>query len=160
MNRISALTIAAVLLTFSTAPAQMEPPPPQRGLERVERWKKVRMVEALDLSEDQASRLFARLNDFEKQRRELMRERGELLDRVERLLSAGADSIEFEKTFAEVRAVDRKMVDSRIALVGGLEDLLTLKQRARFLLFERRFDIELRDAMREVQRRRRMPHEQ
>ena len=136
------------------AAAQVEGPPGPRGFERVERWKKVRMIEALDLSEEQSARLFARLNEVEKKRRELMRRRGELLDRLDVAVNEHADSLEIEKIFSDVESVDQEMSKGRRDLFRGLGDLLTLEQRARFLLFERRFERELRDAMREVQRRR------
>lgn len=128
-------------------------------LERIERFKKMRMVEMLELNEEQSVRFFARYNEHEKMRRELMRQKDEVLDRIERLLRSGGEPKEYEKLFADVITINRRLGDERLNFFNGLSDLLTIEQRAKLLLFERRFENELREAMREARQRRRGPFE-
>jgi hypothetical protein len=54
-----------------------------------------------------------------------MKERGEALDRLERLIRNKADDSEYEKAFADVAAVDDKMTTERRSFIAGLSDILT-----------------------------------
>lgn len=152
-RRIHGYFLLAILPVFVTN-AQPARPPEQRPYERIEQWKKVRLVEMLDLNEDQSVRFLARMNEHENARRELMKSRVETLDKIERLIRNNADGKEIEKVFPEAEAIDTKIVDEGRHFFDGLADILTPEQRGKLLLFERRFEKELRDAMREFQRRR------
>lgn len=137
--------------------AQDALPPPMSGErphERIEQWKKVRLIEILDLKEDQSVRFFARLKEHDLVRRTLMKEKGEALDRLDRLVRNRASEADLEKAFPDVLAVDDRMRDEQRKYFAGLADLLTPEQRAKLLLFERQFEKELREAMREAQRKR------
>jgi hypothetical protein len=129
-------------------------PSGDRPWDRIENLRKVRLVEVLELKEDQSVRFLARLNEHDNARRNLVKERGDALDRLERLVRNKADDSEFDKAFADVAAVDDRLTAERKAFTAGLSDILTPTQRAKMLIFERRFEKELREAMREAQRRR------
>jgi Spy/CpxP family protein refolding chaperone len=125
-----------------------------RPYERIENLRKVRLVEILELKEDQSVRFLARMNDHDNARRTMMKDRGEALDRLERLIRNKADDSEYEKAFADVAAVDDRLTTERRSFFAGFSDILTPTQRAKMIIFERRFEKELREAMREAQRRR------
>lgn len=147
--------LALFLCCAGVAAAQPSmPPPDQRPLERIERLKKVRLIEMLDLKEDQSVRFFSRMNEHDKIRRDLKRQKGEVLDRIERLVRNHADDQEFEKEYPEVRAVDAKLAEENWNFFESLKDILTPEQRGKYLLFERHFEVELREAMREAVRMR------
>ncbi len=153
----SSLRAACMLLVLIPLSGFAQPPGPPQGarpFERIEQWKKVRLIEILDMKEDQSARFFARLNEHEAQRRELHKEKGEILDRLDRLVRNHAESAELEKVIPEVLAVDDKTHDEQNKFFLSLGDILTVDQRAKLLLFERQFEKELRDAMREAQRKR------
>lgn len=150
MNRFVLLFLSVVFVTAAHAQPPGRPP-----LERIERFKKMRMLEMLELGEEQSARFIARYNEQEQKRRELMKQRDELLDRLEQLLRAKADESEYQKLFIEIIDINRRIGEERLAFFNGLSDLLTIEQRAKLLLFERRFENELREAMREAQQRRR-----
>ncbi len=148
VTRVLAVALLFGCVELATAQPSM-PPPDQRPMERIERLRKVRLIEMLDLKEDQSVRFFARMNEHEKARRELKRQKGEVLDRIERLVRNHADDSEFEKEYPEVRAIDAKLAEENWNFFDSLKDLLTPEQRGKFLLFERHFDMELREAMRQ-----------
>lgn len=129
-------------------------PPDQRPFERIEHLKKIRLIEMLDLKEEESVRFFARHNEHELANRDLLKERGEALDRVERLVRNNADDKEFEKAFGDVMAVDDRIIAEKRKFFAGLSDILTPQQRGKLMLFERRFEKELREAMRDAQQRR------
>ncbi len=156
MNRLA--IVIFVFFSLGLLRAQPSGGPPQMGgrsMERVERFKKMRLVEMLDLKEDQSVRFFARFNDFENARKELNRQKDETLDKIERLLRNKADQKEYEKLFDEVEVVNRKIGEEKLKFFNSLSDLLTIEQRAKLILFERRFEHELREAVKESQDRRR-----
>ena len=130
-----------------------QPGPGSRPYERIEQWKKVRMIEMLDLNEEQSVRFFARMNDHEKAERALRQERMEILDRLERMVRGGAEESDYAKAFAQVRDVDTRIDTERQEFFDNLKNFLSTEQRAKLMLFERRFDSELRQAMRELRRR-------
>jgi len=129
-------------------------PQDDRAFDRIANLRKVRLLEILELKEEQSVRFIARLNEHEKTRQDLMKQRGEALDRLDRLIRNKSEDKEYEKAFADVTAVDDKLVADRRAFFSGLSDILTQEQRAKMLIFERRFERELREAMREAQKQR------
>jgi Spy/CpxP family protein refolding chaperone len=147
-----------VVLVF---PAMLwsQPPAPGRGpdkqsFERIQQLMKMRMVETLDLKEEQSVRFIARFNEHDKARHELMKQKGEVLDRIEKLVKDGANDREIEKVIPEALAIDTKLMEERTKFISSLSDILSVTQRAKLLLFERRFERELREAVRETQHRR------
>lgn len=146
------------LLVFSTAlwaqPPGPGPAPDKQSFERIQQLMKMRMVETLDLKEEQSVRFIARFNEHDKIRHDLMKQKGEVLDRIEKMLKDGASERDLEKVIPEALGIDSKLMEERSKFVNSLSDILTVTQRAKLLLFERRFERELRDAVRETQHRR------
>jgi hypothetical protein len=152
---ISGLLFATTMLRAQPAGAEEGRPGEEaRPLERLEQLKKVRLIEVLDLKEEQSVRFFARFNEHESRKRELAKAKDEVLDRLERLVRNHADAKEIEKMFPEVAAANAKLVGEGAQFFDSTSDILSAEQRAKLLLFERHFNRELREAMREAQRRR------
>jgi hypothetical protein len=151
MKRLIMICLVPWLCTLQLQ-AQPGPDPGRRPYERIERWKKVRMIEFLDLSEEQSARFFARLNEHEKKRRTFQEEETEALDRLERLLRNRASESEYPEAFSAVLEAREKVGAEERAFFQGLDDLLSVEQRAKFLLFQRQFELQLRDAFREMRR--------
>jgi hypothetical protein len=143
-----------LLLMTRVAHAQPFGPEGERPFERIERFKKMRLIEMLDMKEEQSVRFFARLNEHDNAKRDLMKAKMDLLDKIDRLVRNHADAKEFESMFPDVAAANVKIFDEDQKFFNGLTDILTAEQRGKLLLFERHFEQELRDAMREVQKRR------
>jgi len=120
----------------------------------VEQWKKLRMIEMLDLNEENSVRFFARLNEHEKQEKELMKQKGDALNRIERLVRLEAEDEEYGEVFEEIALMDANLQNLQQEFFVGLQDILTTEQRGKLLLFERHFDRQLRGALREMGRRR------
>ena len=146
----------AVLLGIAAAQLFAQPGRPfdMRPTEKVDQLRKVRMIDELDLKEEQSVRFFARLNEFDKKRKELMKAKHEALDNLERLVKENADEKELEKSFPAIVAFDQQMAVEKSRFCSGLSDILSVSQRAKLLTFERNFERELREAVRETQKRR------
>jgi molybdopterin converting factor small subunit len=126
-------------------------------MERIEQLKKVRMIEALDLTEDQSVRFFARLHEHNKAKEDLHQRKMTTLDKLERMLRNEVGEDELRTTFPEVKDLDQEMLALDAQFFDGLSDILSEDQRARLLLFERQFQRELQDALQTIQRRRHGP---
>src|SRR5512135_472394 len=108
-NPMRTLWLLLLLLPLAAFAQPPGPPAGPRPFERIEQWKKLRLNEVLDMKEKQSARFFARLNEHETQRRELHREKGEVLDRLDRLVRNRAETSELDKVIPEVLAVDDKI---------------------------------------------------
>jgi len=126
----------------------------EKGVERVQHLKKVRMIEILDLTEDQSVRFFARLNEYEKERAVVLTEKTAALDKVERLVRNRADGNEFNEVFPTVFDFDVKLAKQDAEFFQSLNDLLSPEQQAKLLIFDRQFERELREGLVEIYRRR------
>jgi Spy/CpxP family protein refolding chaperone len=151
--------VASIMLTGSVLHAQPMRMGEERPLERIEQWKKVRLIEVLDLKEEQSIRFFARFNEHESKKRDLAKQKDDVLDKLERLVRNHADGKEIEKVFPEEMAANENLADENLRFFNGMSDILSAEQRAKLLLFERHFERELREAMKEAQRRRHGPGE-
>jgi Spy/CpxP family protein refolding chaperone len=154
MHRLSFVIGIAIAFGGAVALAQEWHGPEKRPFERIERFKEVRLIEMLDLKEEQSVRFFTRLKEFEKRRHDLQKAKGETLDKIEQAITDGADDKALEKLYPEVGAIDVRIGEERAKFFNGLSDILTTQQRGKLLLFERSFERDLRDAIRETQKRR------
>jgi hypothetical protein len=136
--------------------AQPFGPDDQRPFERIEHFKKVRLIEILDMKEEQSVRFFTRLNEHESAKRDLTKDKMETLDKIERLVRNNGDQKEFESLFAEVEDLNAKIAGEDKRFFDSLSDILSAEQRGKYLLFERHFERELREAVRDIMQRRRM----
>jgi hypothetical protein len=151
------LSLSVVVLTLVMVPVALGQGGPGHGrppMERVEQLRKMRLIEDLEMKEEQSVRFIARMNEFEKRRKDLQQQKSEALDRLEQLLQNKADARELEKAFAEIAGFNARMGEEHEKFFDGMAAILTIEQRAKMLLFERKFDRELREAIRDVQRRR------
>lgn len=160
MTKFYALPAVTLILCAASVLAQPGRPEDQRGWERIEQLRKVRLIEMLDMKEEQSVRFFARLKEHDAMRHELMQQKDEAFDKIEKLLQDHASPEEYSPVFEEAASFDAKMLSERKKFFDSLSDILSVEQRAKFLIFERKFERELRDAFREAQRRRHQGGEQ
>ncbi|MBK7257157.1 MAG: hypothetical protein IPI01_05010 [Ignavibacteriae bacterium] len=158
MRTVMMIALALVLMSMQAQAQPGRPGDPR--FERVEQLRKVRMIDELELKEEQSVRFFARLSEFDKRRRELMHERHEMLNKLEQMIKDNADEKELEKMFPALVGIDQRMGEEKAKFFTSLSDVLTIPQRAKLLAFERTFEKELREAVRDTQRRRMRTEEQ
>jgi len=157
------IAVTAILIGVFSGQALAQPggrPFEMRPFERLDQLRKVRMIDELDLKEEQSVRFFARLNDFDKRHREFMKSKHDALDRLEQMIKDSVDAKELEKAFPTIVALEEQMALEKSKFFASLTDILTVTQRAKFLTFERTFDKELRDALRETRKKRMRMDEQ
>ena len=148
-----------VMLAIHTAPlaAQQSRGEGSLAVERIEQLKKVRMIESLDLTEDQSIRFFARLHEHDKAKESLHQKKTAALDKLERMVRNDVKEDEYGKMFSEVNDLDQKIQILDRGFFDGLGDILSEEQRAKLILFERQFHREIQDALMTIHRRRQGP---
>src|SRR5258707_6335199 len=82
--------------------------------ERLEKFRKMRLIEALKLNEEDAVRFFAKQSAHETTQRDLMKSRNEALNKIEDLSGdKKGDDKDIAKLADEVMSIDQKILTER-----------------------------------------------
>jgi hypothetical protein len=148
------LTIASVAICFVTVSAQDAQPPVQgRAAERVEQFKKIRIMEVLGLDEQSSIKFFARYNKNLEVMKDLRQKQIQTLARIQNLRKGKASDSDYAKVVTELRSLEDQVNQTKSHYIDDLKDVLTNKQLAEYLVFELRFQQNLRDLVRDVQQK-------
>jgi Spy/CpxP family protein refolding chaperone len=149
---VSRIAITSLLLLFSAflatpaLRAQDEPPPEGEGRKRVEDFRRMKLIETLDLKEEQAIRYFTREKDFRESEHGLQQQRQQIIEKLRGLVKDGSDA-DVQKEMQSLVQVGKDMVQKRVDYFNGLKDILSTKQMAKLLIFEDTFAKELRSVL-------------
>ena len=140
------IPLVIMVLALLTAPlyGQFDGPPDGRARERLEELRRLKMVEALKLDEEQAVRLTVRERKFRESEKELREQRKELLKELHDLVEDEADDAALKAAIERLSALSVKMTEQRQEYVFSLQDILSMEQIARLVIFEHRFAEEVR----------------
>ena len=146
------LSIAMMMITDS-AIAQRHFPQGGRnrpGPERLERFKKMRLIEVLKLNEEDAVRFFAKQSAHEDNIHDLMKSRNDALDDMKSIVRDKEKTADLQKRVDQVLDTDQKIFAERQRFQAELRKFLTPEQFAKFLVFEQSFGRQMRDALEEM----------
>ena len=152
-NSFGVLIIALAVLCSNQGVAQhrpsreMDEPRP----ERLEKFRKMRLVEVLKLGEEDAVRFFAKQTAHEDTQRDFMKSRNEALNAIEDIVRDKKEGEkDIQKYADEVLSIDQKIFAERQRYQEDVRKLLTLEQFGKFLVFERNFGRQVKDALQEM----------
>ncbi|MEO0092135.1 MAG: hypothetical protein ABIK61_05460 [candidate division WOR-3 bacterium] len=118
---------------------------PKEKLEMIRAWK---LTEVLNLTEDQSIRFFPKLKELRRAREEFDQKRMKILDEIEDYLR---DAKKYEKELKakiqEMELNETKFQELEKKLRKEIASILTPEQQAKFMLFQMRFNEELRDVI-------------
>jgi hypothetical protein len=153
MNKLLLLLFFSVpLLVQAQHDDRREPSPP---MERLESFKKVRMLEELKLDEQTGVRLISKYTAHREAVKALEDSRFELIKKLEEKINSDAPDVEYQKIFTQLADIEKNIADSKIKFIGDLKEILTTKQIAQYLVFEMKFARDIRDILREGRKRER-----
>jgi len=116
--------------------------------DKIDQLEKVKLMEELNMSEEVSIKFFARRNEFRERERRLI-DQMDSLSTVIGEKSSNPDvqttNAEWEKIIEEYNAVESMMRKNKSDFVSSLQNILTPKQRAEFLAFERKFRREIQE---------------
>ena len=102
-------------------------------------WK---LTEALDLSEEQATKIFPRLNKARKEKEELAKEANELMRKLKDALeekAAGEAETTLKETVAKLKDLRNAVKEKEEEEIKILEENLSVEQQAKLIIFQRTF---------------------
>jgi len=134
-------------------PAVDEPPPLERRepKELIETLRKVRLIEELKLTDEQSIKFFPKVNELKEARDAFNQQRQALIGELANLLKKGAKATgeinaEVDKLFELEESFHKK----EVSLKKEMRKILTPEQQVRLILFQIRFDEEMRDMIQKV----------
>ncbi len=154
-SRILCVTVCFILCSFSVFAQDRKIIRENRDIrENIHTLLLLRMTQVLDLTEDQAAKIFPRINQIEKEKARLQKEIGQDLRILRRLLEEemlNSDDIServknIRQLRAQVKEIEREFEDF-------LEEHLTQVQFARYIIFSQDF---YRGLMKRLERARHM----
>jgi len=148
--RLYFLIILFIGVFLSISHGQDQPPFRGRAAERVEQFKKMRLMEALQLNEETSIRFMSRYNKHMDAMRDIGKERNDLIDELEKLTRAKANDSELEKVIIKIGMSEETIAAERSKFISGIKDILTIKQIAAYVVFERNFNRNLRELMKDI----------
>ncbi len=138
----------ALLLFWGVAAGQLDDPPPVR--EEIERKIEVawtwRLTDAVGLAPQQAEKVFPLLRGFRDKRRELTKEKEDIILELAAYLDTGEpEESRLEEALTELAQVHERLQALELEQVQELRTTLTTQQVARFVVFQEEFKRTIRE---------------
>jgi hypothetical protein len=150
-RRILLLAASIALCALSLAHAQEEDG--ERGRKRIEDYRRIRLIETLDFTEEQSARYFVREREFRQAENALKEQRENVLDHLRQLSKGNASEAEIMKDLQSLATIGTEMLAKRKEYLLGLKDILSIKQIAQLVIFEDAFAKELKRVLQNVGKR-------
>ncbi len=154
MRRVGMAVGLMLILLTGVSVAQ---PHPDRGMhprrehvrERVREIKMLKLMEALDLTEEQSARFFPRYREVEERIAAINEEMEELLHDLAEASAQKTDH-KIDEMIRKYGELAKKHVEIRAEFINDVSDILSPQQRAALIVFERRFQDRLRNLIHEA----------
>ena len=120
-----------------------------KPLQKIEQLEKAKIIEALNLNEETAVRLFARRNESRQKVGDTNKQREELLKDLEKNLKDGVkmSDAEYKDRVNNILSLDASMLKERDNFYRSLGDLISQQQIAKLIVFENNFRKEIRKSL-------------
>lgn len=114
-----------------------------------------RLIDDLNLTEEQSARFFPLMNKFDDRRKELELGKRQIVgELIEILKSEKPSEKKLGQKLADLRKAEQELWESRQSFVDEAAKVLSIKQQAKLLLFEERFQRQLGAIVRDIKDRR------
>ncbi len=127
---------------------------------KIEEFKKIKLIEALDLTQEESERFFVIYNDHQKRMRNFQKDRERIIEQMNKLVR---DESKFqERKFIELEqkllSLEQEALKNRHDFYLAVKNILPAYKVAKFYVFERDFIIQLNRLL--MERRNRNPKEE
>ena len=121
--------------------AQFEDRPPHHFRDKIFQLEKIKLIETLKMDEETTLRFFARRSETETAIDSLRKNLDNLLDKIDQKISGDSktNDEELKTLIKKVSEIRLKIDQKRIDFVNSLNDILSTKQIAKFVVFEKKF---------------------
>jgi Spy/CpxP family protein refolding chaperone len=154
MNKSLLFTISGLLITTIVSLAQppVPPPPPEDApppmRERFQEMQMWKLIEVLDLSEEQSAKFFPMFHDFQKKVDAIRKENDELFKKLDGYIAA-EEKDKIEPLITQIEANESKILETRTAFRKEVANAKVLDkiQIGKLIAFQREFPRRFWDAM-------------
>jgi Spy/CpxP family protein refolding chaperone len=137
-------TLLLLMLFSMPAFSQFGSPPDGEPRERLAELRRLKMIEALDLTEEQAVRLTVREKNFREEEANERQKREALLEQLRAQLKDNAETAALRATLEQFEQLSVAAVTRKHQYLRSLSDFLSEEQIAKLVLFEHHFAKEIR----------------
>ena len=120
----------------------------RRGWDNISTLYLLRMVQVLDLTEEQTAKIFPNVNRVEKEKREMNRKIGQRLREIRAMVrQQNGDEENLARMVQEIRDLRKEVKNKDEELEVFLSENLTIYQQAKYLIFVQDFLKDLREKL-------------
>ncbi len=141
------LAAIPMILLSGMSLVQAQPGPPiddAAAKKRIEEFRKIKLIAALDLTEEQAVRLFVREKDFRAVEGQLTKKRKKQVEGLKTLIHENAGDEALKNELLKLSELSKQIVQQRYDFRLSLNDILSMKQIARLIVFDSKFAHEIK----------------
>lgn len=140
------LVLFVLFLLTQIISAQEHFPKGRWGLEggRISELEKIKLIEELQLDEETTLRFFSRRNLHQETQKKIGSKRDSMLFILNQEIKEDDTKIDYQKDIDKILSIDNKLLDERIKFFRSLSDILSYKQIAQLMVFEKKFRSEIR----------------
>lgn len=138
----SALIFGNLVLAADDDPAQL-----------IEKVRIYTLTKELDLTTEQAIEFFPKLSEFQKIEKDFNEEKAEILNELKDLLKSGADDKKINAVLERYEQSLRRKLEDQISKTKEMWSMLTVAQRAKFLIFQDEFNRKIREIIKQIKAR-------
>ncbi|HUI28603.1 MAG TPA: hypothetical protein VLX91_00195 [Candidatus Acidoferrales bacterium] len=157
MKRIAVLFFllpAAYLFGQEMGPPPEGPPMNRevgRQLEQIKIWQ---MTKDMDLPMGKAEKFFPLYNNYDSQLRNIAMERRGAVRALDSLLKENAEDPELKKQVQQILNLDAQLAEEHAKFMQSLEGVLSPIEVAKYIVFEQKFEREIRERVRMIMQQR------
>ncbi len=148
--------IASLIITGLLQAAYAQPIPGRQGIrgpgqERIEMMRLVKMIEELQLDSETAARVSVVHNRMMEKTRDTFEDVETLIEELDSALQRDADDLTIAGYIERIEEVRSGLYTARREALGEYRQFLTVRQMAMMMVFERNFNRDLRQILRDMQ---------
>lgn len=153
-KQIVILFIALVLTIFVNLYSQEQIPLRGPAAERIEQFKKVRLMEVLKMDEETSVRFFVRYNKHTEYLRSIQKDHNALIDKLQEMSKSNVNNSDIEQVIKDIGMNEEKIAETRSKFLEEIKSVISIKQVASYVVFERNFNKNLREIIRDIAKER------
>ena len=125
----------------------------RRQLEQIKIWQ---MTKEMNLPTDKAEKFFPLYNNYTQEMRTITSERGRAINVLDSVMRSHAGDAEINTQIKRILNYDDHLASTHAKFINSLGGILSPVEVARYMVFEQRFDREIRERIRGMMMRHRM----
>jgi len=146
------LIIIAMLVAFALVFAQPQGERSSQSRDRLLTIKMWKLTETLDLSDEQAAKLFPLLRKYQKTMDSINQRSRKLMQELRKLVGENASDKKLLPVLNELESLNKKKAQAQDEMWNTIKSILTVQQQAKYILFEQTFKRRMLELLRKSRR--------